>query len=486
MLSQVRQSDKLMRVFALWGFCQGVAMSTMNADVVICGAGIAGVSAAYHLTVKEGVRDVLIVDERAPLTLTSDKSTEAYRNWWPGPGDTMVRFMNRSIDLLEQLAVESDNHFHMNRRGYVFLTSRPEQAALMESVAQEISGLGAGPLRRHRGLPDDPVYPPRMEKGIAPGLSGADLVLSPQMIRKEYPFVADRVMAMLHPRRCGWLSAQQLGMYLLNRAKACGARFLMGRVTGTAVNKSRIQEIRVETPSEPVSISAKRLVIAAGPLLKEVGAMAGLDIPVFNELHGKIAFKDTLGVIPRHVPLMIWTDPMTLPWTDEERTELAANEKTRRLLGEFPGGVHFRPEGGADSPIILALWTYDIKPQEPVWPPVFEPEYGEIVMRGMARMVPGLSVYLSKMSPPWVDGGYYCKTRENRPLIGPLPVDGVFVIGALSGFGIMASMAAGELLAKHVAGRDLPDYAPAFLLSRYEDSSYQEILASWDPASGQL
>jgi hypothetical protein len=44
--------------------------------------------------------------------------TEAYRNWWPAPGDTMVRFMNRSIDLLEELAEETDNIFQLNRRGY--------------------------------------------------------------------------------------------------------------------------------------------------------------------------------------------------------------------------------------------------------------------------------------------------------------------------------------------------------------------------------
>jgi glycine/D-amino acid oxidase-like deaminating enzyme len=61
---------------------------------------MAGVSAAYHLAVRHGVRDVVLVDERTPLTLTSDKGTEAYRNWWPGPDPTMVRFMNRSIDLL--------------------------------------------------------------------------------------------------------------------------------------------------------------------------------------------------------------------------------------------------------------------------------------------------------------------------------------------------------------------------------------------------
>jgi len=57
-------------------------MST--ADVVICGAGIAGISAAYHLAVRRGVREVVIVDDQPPLSVTSDKSTECYRNWCPG------------------------------------------------------------------------------------------------------------------------------------------------------------------------------------------------------------------------------------------------------------------------------------------------------------------------------------------------------------------------------------------------------------------
>jgi glycine/D-amino acid oxidase-like deaminating enzyme len=465
---------------------QGITMKSTKADVVICGAGIAGASAAYHLAVKEGVRNVLIVDERSPLTLTSDKSTEAYRNWWPGPGDTMVRFMNRSIDLLDELARDSDNFFNMNRRGYVFLTSRQEQASLLERTAGEISSLGAGPLRYHRGRPDDPPYPAGKAEGFDPGLNGADLSLGRELIREGYPFISDKGVAMLHPRRCGWLSAQQLGMYLLDRAKGAGARFLMGRVAAVESERGRVREVRIRVEEETLCVSTDRFVIAAGPYLKEAGAMIGLDLPVFNELHGKISFRDPLGVVPRDVPLMVWTDPVALSWTDEEREELARNEETQWLLEEFPGGVHFRPEGGKESQIILALWTYDVEPREPVWPPVFKPEYGEIVMRGMASVVPGLSAYLRTMAPPFVDGGYYCKTRENRPLIGPLPVKGAFVIGALSGFGIMGSMAAGELLARHVSERALPDYAPAFLLSRYEDPAYQRMLANWDATAGQL
>ena len=97
-----------------------------KAEVVICGAGIAGVATAYHLAVHHGLRDVVLVDERPPLTLTSDKSTECYRNWWPS--QAMTGLMNRSIDWLERLADESDNYFHLNRRGYVYLTANPATA----------------------------------------------------------------------------------------------------------------------------------------------------------------------------------------------------------------------------------------------------------------------------------------------------------------------------------------------------------------------
>jgi glycine/D-amino acid oxidase-like deaminating enzyme len=84
-----------------------------------------------------------------------------------------------------------------------------------------------------------------------------------------------------------------------------------------------------------------------------------------------------------------------------------------------------------------------------------------------------------------LDGGYYTKTQENRPLVGPTPVEGAYVIGALSGFGMMASPASGELLAAHITGSELPHYAPAFTLERYEDPEYQRLLDNWG-ASGQI
>ena len=85
-----------------------------------------------------------------------------------------------------------------------------------------------------------------------------------------------------------------------------------------------------------------------------------------------------------------------------------------------------------------------------------------------------------------MDGGYYCKAPDNRPLIGPTAIDGVYLLGALSGFGIMASQAAAELLAAHVLDRLRPDYAAAFHPGRFADPEYRRVLATLDAKSGQL
>ena len=65
------------------------------------------------------------------------------------------------------------------------------------------------------------------------------------------------------------------------------------------------------------------------------------------------------------------------------------------------------------------------------------------------------------------------RTRENRPLIGPTPVEGAYISCAYSGFGIMASCEGGDLVARHIGEAALPDYAPAFPLSRYQDPDYR-------------
>lgn len=415
---------------------------TQTADVVVVGAGIAGISAAYHLTVRHGITDVILVDPRPPLTLTSDKSTECYRNWWPDR--PMVGLMNRSIDIYEELAAETE--FGLSQSGYLFVTGEDERLDEMRAQAKVVRSLGAR----------------------------AD-VLERDALLAGYPFLTDASTGGLFVPRAGWFRAQELGLWMLERARESGARLIRSSVTAVAP-----EEIALDNGDV---ISNGVAVIAAGPMSAEVARLAGLDLPLFSELHLKVAFRDHLGVIPRDAPMTIWSDTQNIGWSDEERAglvELGRDDVT----GEMPIFCHFRPEGGADSPYVVALWEYHDLVTEPRWPLPEDPLYPEVVMRGLTTMVPGLAVYRDRLPESFVDGGYYTKTRENRPLIGPSGVDRIHLLTGMSGFGVMVSAGAADLLASHIAGKPLPDHSDAFLLSRYDDPDYAAALDSVE--SGQL
>jgi len=379
-----------------------------SVDVLICGAGIAGISAAYHLAVRHGVPRVLLVDNRPPLSLTSDKSTECYRNWWPD--EAMVALMNRSIDVMEELARQSGNVFHLNRRGYLYLTANPFTLEAFIKTAAEPASLGAGPLRIHRGRANDPPYQPAPSEGFENQPIGADLILDRDLILGHFPYLSEKVIAALHVRRAGWFSAQQLGMYLLEQGRACGVQLLNARVCGVHAPNGKVENIQL---SDGSTVATQHFVIAAGPFLKEVADLLGIDLPVYCELHVKAAFRDPLEIMPRQAPLLIWNDPQYLPWSPEERAFLSEDEETRWLLDEMPAGVHTRPEGGPDSDIFLGLWEY--RPQEmdtPIFPVPLDQHYPEIVLRGLTTILPGLKAYLDKLPRPKLDWGYYTKTPE--------------------------------------------------------------------------
>ncbi len=457
-----------------------------TANIVICGAGIAGISTAYYLAVHHGIKEVLLVDERAPLTLTSDKSSECYRNWWPGPGNEMIALMNRSIDLMEALAEESGNIFHMNWRGYLYLTADRNRLPQFEKIAVDISLLGAGPLRIHRVDGNNPRYLPAPPNGFRDIPNGADLLLDPVLIQNYFPYLAENIVGALHVRRAGWFSAQQMGVYMLARARAHGVRSLNARISGVEITGNEIQAVKLSNGN---SITTRNFVNAAGPFTAQIGKMMGIELPISNQLHLKAAFRDPLGVLPRKTPLLICNDPQILPWSSEERQWLADDADTRWLLEHLPPGAHTRPEGGEESEIILALWDYHAGRRSdnttPQIPPPLDQIFPEIVLRGIASILPQFSEYFERVPRAMLDGGYYTHTPENRPLIGPLSVKGAYIVGALSGFGMMAACGAGELLAAYITKGKLPPYSQAFTLERYDDPSYQKLLENWEN-QGQL
>ncbi len=448
---------------------------TTSAEVVIVGAGIAGITLAYELAVRRGLKGVVLVDERPPLSLTSDKSTEAYRNWWPGPDNAMVSLMNRSIDRLEALAHESHNVFRLNRRGYVYATADAARVAQFQRAADAAAAQGAGPLRVND-------YSPHHSEGFESPLTGADLLTDPALIRRHFPYLTESTLAVIHARRCGWFSSTEFGTYLLDQARAAGVELITAPVIGVQVVNGGVRGVQL---GDGQTIATGTLVNAAGPLANALAAQLGLELPLFCERHAKLAFHDDQRLIPRDAPMLIWADPQRLPWDDDERAFLAEDDETRALTEELPSGVHLRPEGGGGSDVVLMLWAYDAHPVPPTWPLSFDPSFPDVVLRGLSTMIPQLAAYLGQSRRPMLDGGYYIKTRENRPLIGALPVAGAYIVGGYSGYGLMVAAGGAELLADYLTGSTLPAYAPAFAPERYADPAYLARISQADDG-GQL
>ena len=422
---------------------------TKSADVVIVGAGIAGVSTAYELAINRGLSNVAIADPRPPLSLTSDKSTESYRNWWPDA--PMVGLMNRSIDLLGGLAEASNNAFGMNTRGYLFVTAEENTLTALADRADNTAALGA-----------------------------AAEVLDREELRNSYPYLSRDAVGAVRVPRAGWFDAQQLGAWMLEQARSVGVKLIRDEIRSIHTMGDAVTGVTLRDLGD---IWSPVVVNAAGPMAAEVASLAGVELPLHSELHLKVVFKDHLGAVPRDAPMLIWSDPQRVDWSNEEREALAESGRID-LLDELPLFCHGRPEGGQDSPYMVGLWEYDRTVMDPTWPIPVDELYAEVVIRGLSRMIPALSAYREALPETMVDGGYYTKTSENRPLIGPVGPAGFHTIVGLSGFGVMVAAGAADLLADHITGADPPEYNAAFLLSRYSDTSYLAELDDRD--SGQL
>ena len=217
---------------------------------------------------------------------------------------------------------------------------------------------------------------------------------------------------------------------------------------------------------------------------RALAAMLGAEMIIRSFLQRKFIIPDPYKLIPRDMPFTIFADPQHLDWSDEEQKLISADPEYRWLLDEFPAGLHIKPESRRQ---IKLGWAYNREWEEPAWHSADDIDFPNIALRGATRFIPALARYVDQLPTPVVQfSGYYTRTPENWPIIGPLlEHEGLYTVAALSGYGTMAACAAGELVAKYMAGEALPGYAGHFHPNRYDDP---EIMAQIDAieSDGQL
>ncbi|KAJ0394692.1 hypothetical protein P43SY_005651 [Pythium insidiosum] len=421
----------------------------ITGDVVIVGAGVAGCSAFYHLArLNRGnaAFKPILVDALPPLSLTSANGSFSYRNWFPSDAEAPMReLVTASIDELDDIAKKTNNMIGINRNGYLFVTREEAKMMQFRDLARKLERNGGGAFREHderSGLRD---YHFASEE-VDLQLDGSDLLVGIDNVRAAFPALKDSgAIAALHVRRCGSMNPFKLGNYELTKATEYTpqAQIVRGKVTDIFAIGGRISGVKVESEGgDSHHISTPNVVFATGPLFEETLAilkkrnLSGYNVNIIQELHMRAVMEDPKKIISRSAPLTFDSDAVGhFEFTEEERRQIQDDPTASRMLEPFPSG------------------TVNME----------------------------------------VGGGYYCKTMDNMPLIGPAPstVDGIFLQSAMTGIGLMSSGASGQLLAAHVMGQTpsnekIARHMDSFLPSRFEDDAYVKSLANGRSLTGQV
>ena len=399
-----------------------------KSTITICGAGIAGVACAYYLSQKNNQHDIVVIDKLAPLSLTTSKSGENFREYWPQP--CMNEFISHSIDLMEQLLNEHPGEFTMSYFGYDFVS-------------------------HNKGSQIFPVDPNLQEDVFS--------VLSDQtQIHIQKPYLDKAIEQVIHLNRGGAIDVYAMGSLMFKLARDNGVKFIQSEIS----NIEKFDEAyRIHLNSDQ-SLVTQQLVICAGPFTTNLANFLDIELPIYSVPQRKFVIPDPGNVIPRDMPFTIYADRQRLEWTDEELELIEDDKQFAHLLKEFPAGIHIKPEG--QNQIKLG-WAFNTAQEKPQWEVDIDPNFADIVIRGATRFIPGLGQYINNIPTPVVQfAGYYTRTQENLPVIGRLD-DNLFIVSALAGYGTMAASAAGQLCSEHIYQSDLPSYSKYFEPQRWQD-----------------
>jgi glycine/D-amino acid oxidase-like deaminating enzyme len=368
-------------------------MNNHHYDVAVIGAGVVGLATAYYLKQHKPQCSVVLLDPEMPMSFTSAQSGENYRNWWPHP--VMTSFTDHSINLLEEIARQTQNTINMTRRGYLLCTRA-------DSIDQLLAELEYGysnhyeideTIRINRSDNSQSYQPPhRPDWESAP--DGVDVLHGNNMVSKHFPSLANDINALVHIRRAGSIDSYALGQHMLQQYRSANGVHLTGKVTSI---KDTGDGYSLETTNAGITVTATQIVNAAGPFVNNIAAMHGEHLPVNNIVQQKVAFEDVHRAIPRTLPFCIDLDEQQIDWSAEERQQLADSEDFRWLTQTMPGAIHCRPDGGDHGTWVKLGWAYNDQPAAVVRAPELLDAFPEIVIRGAARIHPQLKAYYQSL-----------------------------------------------------------------------------------------
>jgi glycine cleavage system T protein len=358
-----------------------------RARVVVVGGGVGGCAIAYWLT-KLGERDVLLL-ERADLTSGSTFHSAGLVGQLRS-SLSLTKMMMNSVELYRTLESEVGLATGWREVGSLRLASSQER---MEELARQ-----AGWAKTF-GLP-------------------LELVSADEAQRLFPPMTTAGVLGAAFLPTDGYIDPSQLTFALAEGARRGGAEIVTNtRVIGFDVKRGRIAAVETDAGR----VEAEIVVNAGGMFAKELGALAGVNVPIVPMAHEYLVTR------PAGLPLEMPTvrDPSFL--------------------------VYFRPESGG---LIVggyerepAPWSLDGIPADfngqllaEDWPR-FEP-----LLENAVQRVPGLA----DMESVRLINGPEAFTPDNEFILGPTDVRGFWIAAGFCAHGLAGAGGMGQLVAEWI------------------------------------
>ena len=362
-----------------------------QARVVIVGGGIVGCSLAYHLT-KLGWSDVLVLEQGR---LTSGTT-------WHAAGlvgqlrasRTMTKLSQYGTDLYSRLEAETGLATGWKRCGSLSVARTPERITLLKRSVAQAASFG---VEAH--------------------------FISPREAGEIWPLMrTDDLQGAVWLPGDGKANPTDLTQSLAKGARNGGARFVEGvRVTGFDLKDGRVAGVRTSQGG----VACEIVVNCAGQWARQLGRLAGVNVPLHSAEHFYIVTKKIDGVTP---DLPVLRDPDGYIYFKEEVGGL--------VMGGFePQAKPWGMDGIPDD------FEFQLLPED--W------DQFEILMTNALQRAPCLETAEVRQ----LLNGPESFTPDGNFILGEAPeCAGFFVCAGFNSAGIANAGGAGRAMAEWIAG----------------------------------
>jgi sarcosine oxidase subunit beta len=370
-----------------------------------------GASVAYHLT-RHGVSDVVLIEREKMLgTGSTGRNAGGVRHQFSNEAN--IRLSIESIRMLERFADVVGHPIDFHQDGYLFLLSTP---ATVDTFRANVT------LQRRLGV--DVQWLDATDAAVlAPGLDTSGVIGATFCQRDG---IADPNGVTMGFAK----AAQAAGVAVERDTEVTAIRVTSGCVTAVDTTRG--------------TIDTRVVVNAAGPHARQVGAMAGVDVPV--------------QPYRRHIFIAQENDERRTP--NRERGRWIVPDSHVMVI-DFESTFYFHREGGG---VLFGMGdpnemsTFDTTVQ---WD--FLPQVVEVAVKRLPALAD------ASVSHAWA--GLYEVTPDAHPIFGGSPVKGFTICAGFSGHGFMHGPVAGKLMTEYILDGEFSTVDVSMLdLARFEEA----------------